>query len=370
MQARIPLSIPDLRGREAAMLAQCVADNWVSTAGPFVTEFERGIAGIAQRAEGVALMNGTAALHMALLAAGVVLGDLVIVPDWTFAASVNAVCHAGAEPLFVDVDPVGLTLDPAAVEAALAEHGTRVKAVIAVDVLGIIADFPALERVVAPYGIPLIEDAAGAIGATRFGRPAGSFGLCATLSFNGNKTLTAGGGGMLVTDSVDLAMRARHISRQARIGQDYRHDAVGYNYRMTNLNAAVGLAQLERLDDMLVAKRRIALRYAAAFAGRNDLQNFLPPDDCESSYWLSTVVMRAPDEAKSLVEFLWNRNIEARVFWLSLSDQQPYAQFPRALRGVSERISGRLVNLPCSSQLTEIEQDRVIDAVLAWSADS
>ena len=204
----------------------------------------------------------------------------------------------------------------------------------------------------------------------RFGRPAGSFGLCAALSFNGNKTLTAGGGGMLVTDSADLAARARHISRQARVGEEYSHDAVGYNYRMTNLNAAVGLAQLERLDEMLAAKRRIALRYAAAFAGRNDLQSFLPPENCESSYWLSTVVMRNREEAGSLTGFLRSQNIESRVFWLSLSDQQPYVQFPRVLRGVSKEISGRLVNLPCSSQLAEAEQDRVIDAVLAWSAVS
>jgi dTDP-4-amino-4,6-dideoxygalactose transaminase len=363
---RIPLAVPDLRGNEAKYLAQCVADNWVSSVGPFVTEIERRMAALTGRRHGVATVNGSAALHLALLALGVGRGDLVVVPDWTFAATANAVIHAGAAPLFVDVTAESWTLDAALLDQALADHGGRVKAAIAVHALGHPADMDAIMAVAARHRVPVVEDAAGAIGASYKGRPVGALGTAAIFSFNGNKVVTAGGGGMVVADDARIAHTVRHLSTQARPGADYVHDAAGFNYRMTNLNAAVGLAQLERLDEMVAVKRLIAARYAEAVAGRADM-SFVPRCAwAESSAWLSSVLVARADDAAALVGHLAQAGIESRVFWRALSPQAPYAEAPRLLSGVAAALSGRVVSLPCSTSLDAAEQDRVLAALAAW----
>ncbi|MBS28108.1 MAG: pyridoxal-5'-phosphate-dependent protein [Alphaproteobacteria bacterium] len=365
MPDRIPLSVPDLRGREAELLLGCVRDNWVSSAGPEVTAFENAMAQLTGRNHAVATVNGTAALHLALLAAGVKPGDQVVVPDWTFAASVNAAAHAGATPAFVDVREADWAIDPALVSEMLANHPT-IRAVIAVDPLGHTADLDAVEAACASYGVPVIEDAAGAIGARYRGRPSGSGGTAAIFSFNGNKTVTAGGGGMLVTDDAALAEHVRHLSTQARPGDDYVHDMIGFNYRMTNVNAALGLAQYERLDEMVAARRAIAARYDEAFSGLAMVTRMPRPDYCESVSWLYSV--RLPDEtsARSLIASCDEAGVEARLFWRSLSAQIPWADTPRLLRGVSTALSGTVVSLPSSSSLGEQDQRRVIDTVTAW----
>jgi len=361
----IPLSVPDLRGREAELLLGCVRDNWVSSAGPEVRAFETAMARLTGRAHAVATVNGTAALHLALLAAGVRAGDRVIVPDWTFAASANAITHAGATASFVDVGEADWALDPALVAETLAGDPT-IRAVIAVDPLGHTADLDALEAACASYGVPLIEDAAGAIGARYRGRPSGTGGAAAIFSFNGNKTVTAGGGGMLVTDDAAMAQRVRHLSTQARLGSEYVHDMIGFNYRMTNINAALGLAQIERLDEMVAARSTIAARYDGAFA---DLETITPmprPGYCDSVCWLYSV--RLPDEetARALVASCDAAHIEARLFWRSLSAQAPWQDASRRLRGVSAGLSGTVVSLPSSSSLSEPDQQRVIDAITTW----
>ena len=365
MTQRIPLSVPDLRGREAELLLGCVRDNWVSSAGPEVTAFETAMARLTGRAHAVATVNGTAALHLALLAVGVRAGDRVIVPDWTFAASANAIAHAGATASFVDVGEADWALDAVLVAETLASDPT-VRAVIAVDPLGHTADLDALEAACARYGVPLIEDAAGAIGARYRGRPSGSGGTAAIFSFNGNKTVTAGGGGMLVTDDTALAQRVRHLSTQARPGSDYVHDMIGFNYRMTNINAALGLAQIERLDEMVAARAAIGARYDDAFASLATVTPMPRPEYCDSVCWLYSV--RLPDEktARALVASCDVAGIEARLFWRSLSAQVPWQDAPRLLRGVSEALSGTVVSLPSSSSLNEQDQQRVIDTVMAW----
>jgi len=364
--ATIPLAVPDLRGNEAKYLAQCVADNWVSSVGPFVIEMERRMAALGARRHAVATVNGSAALHLALLALGVGQADLVAVPDWTFAATVNAVIHAGATPLFIDVTRESWTLDPVLLDRALAAHAGRVKAVIAVHALGHPADMDAILVAAARHGVPVLEDAAGAIGATYRGRPVGSLGAAAIFSFNGNKVVTAGGGGMIVTDDDAMARTARHLSTQARPGADYVHDAAGFNYRMTNLNAAVGLAQLERLGEMVAAKRRIAARYADAVSGRDDM-SFMPRCAwAESSDWLSSVLVARADDAAALVDHMARRGIEARIFWRALSPQGPYKAAPRLLSGVAAGLSGRVVSLPCSTGLADADQARVLDALAEW----
>jgi perosamine synthetase len=365
---RIPLAIPDLRGREAEYLAQCVGDNWVSSAGPFVSEFESRMAALTGRAQAVATVNGTAAIHLALLGAGIEPDDRVIVPDWTFAASTNAIYHAGAEPFLIDVTQDGWTLDADLIADALSARNHRIKAIIAVHALGLPADMDAIRK--AANGLPVIEDAAGAIGAHYKGKHVGNGGAFATFSFNGNKTVTAGGGGMVVCDDEAAAIKIRHLSTQARVGEGYTHDQVGFNYRMTNLNAAVGLAQLERLDEMVAAKRAIASHYDDAIASRTDLAAMPRPDWAESSCWLYSVMTATPEDGADLIKAMKNAHIEAREFWRSLADQTPFSQAPKLLSGVSASLTGRVISLPCSSNLSENDQSRVINVIKSWRGNN
>jgi perosamine synthetase len=278
---RIPLAVPDLRGNESAYLARCVQDNWVSSAGPFVVECEKQIAALAGRAHAVASVNGTTALQLSMTAAGVKRGDYVVVPDWTFAATANAAHHAGATPIFADVTEESWSLDAAILEAILEDPPGRIGAVVAVHALGHPADIDSLLPLCRRAGVPLIEDAAGAMGDL------------AIFSFNGNKTVTAGGGGMVVTDNEDQAKHLRALSAQARSGAEYRYDAIGFNYRMTNLNAGVLLAQIERLEEMVAAKRRITKTYDRALAGRNDLRRARPGRRAPAGSIPSAVAARA-----------------------------------------------------------------------------
>lgn len=366
---RIPLSEPDLRGREAEYLQGCIRDNWISSAGPHVVALEKKVATLTGRRFAVATVNGTSAIHLALLALGVQPAQRVIVPDWTFAATANAICHASAVPVFIDVTDESWSLDPDLLTETLRLR-SDIAAVVAVDVLGHPADFDPIAEICRIHGIPLIEDAAGAIGASYRGRPCGGFGDVAIFSFNGNKTITGGGGGMLLTDDDAVAQRARALSTQSRPGRDYIHDAVGFNYRMSNLNAAVCLAQLERLDEMVEAKRAIAARYDAALSGRNDMVPMPRQDWAESSCWLYSVKCPNPVVANKVVHDLGADAIEARVFWRSLSAQSPWHDSERHLTGVSASLSGTVVSLPCSSHLSEPQQQRVIRALTGGKAAS
>ena len=363
---RIPLSEPELAGREREYLNSCIDTNWVSSAGPYVDAFEQSVRTVAGTRYAVATVNGTTALHLALQCAGVGQGDHVIVPDLTFAATANAVYHAGAMPYFVDVDSNTWSLDPALVEEVLTDGTIPVKAVVAVHALGSPADIDPLLFLCKRAGLPLIEDAAGALGARYKGRPVGGLANAAIFSFNGNKTVTAGGGGMIVTNDEALATRARALATQARTGSRYQHNAIGYNYRLTNVNAAIGLAQMERLGEMLAAKRAIAARYDAALLDRGDLKPMPRPAWAESGCWLYSVLCGSTADAENLVETLARQQIEARVFWESLSPQDPYASAPRVLNGTSRLLSGRIVSLPCSTSLDVADQQHVINALTVW----
>lgn len=345
-----------------------MADNWVSSAGPAVAELEAALAQLCGVGHGVAMVNGTAALHLALVVAGIGAGDRVIVPDWTFAASANAVLMANAVPVFVDVTAETWTLDPALLPQAIADTGAR--AVIAVHSLGHPADMTPILAAASGAGIPVIEDAAGAIGARYRERPVGGLGDTAIFSFNGNKTVTAGGGGAIVSDREDWAAVARDLSTQARTGAAYRHHAAGFNYRMPNVNAALALAQLGRLGEMLAAKRSIAARYDRALAGRSDLAPMPRADWADSGCWLYSVRCASPAAASDLIAHLDTDGIDARTFWESLSGQAPYAECPSFLTGVSESLSGTVVSLPCSSHLSAADQERVIDSLTVWRGDN
>ncbi len=363
----IPLSIPDLRGREAEYLATCVQDNWVSSAGPFVTAFEEKTAELAGRKAAVATINGTAALHLALIGAGVQKGDYVVVPDWTFAATANAVYHAGAIPVFVDVDAETWTLDPEQLARAFESiENENISAVIAVDTLGYTADMDALSELCRDRGVALIEDAAGAIGATYKGRPAGGFGGFSIFSFNGNKLVTAGGGGMVLTNDEAKAEFLSHLSKQARTGEDYEHDAIGFNYRMTNVNAAIGLAQLERLPEMLERRREISRAYDEVLSGCNVMTPPPSPSWASPSGWLYSLRCADTNIASAMVDRFRAENIEARKFWRSLSAQSIYQGSPKFLSSVSRDLSGSVVSLPSSSSLTAAELERVVCELLSF----
>ena len=384
----IPLAVPEIGGNEWAYVKECLDTGWVSSAGAYVTRFEREMAERAGTAHGVATVNGTAALHTALLVAGVGPGDEVLVSDLTFVAPVNAVCYTGAVPVLVDAEPTYWQIDADRIAAFLTDDcerradaergegvynkttGRRVAAVIPVHILGHPVDLDAVVAAVAPHGVPIIEDASEALGASYRGAAVGHHGDAACFSFNGNKIVTAGGGGMLVTSRADWTERARYLTTQAKDDPvEYVHEAVGYNYRLTNLAAAVGVAQLERLDDFVAAKRRIAARYNAALAGIDGLTVPAEAEWATSSCWLYTVLVSEDrGGSRPLLNVLAGQNIQTRPLWRPMHLLSPFAGAPVLGGAVSERLYAESLSLPCSVGLTKADQDRVIAAILAWAA--
>jgi len=374
----IPLAEPDLSGNEAAYLQECIASNYVSSVGPFVERFEALIAQSAGTATAVATCSGTAGLHVALVAIGVGPGDLVVTPAYSFIATANAVAVAGADPWFVDISPASWTLDPEALNAAFARDvvrngnvaihrpsGRRVAAILPVHTLGHPADLEAIALVARRYGVPIVADAAAAIGASYRGKPIGAAGAdLSVFSFNGNKTITSGGGGAVVGLDSAVVKRVRHLSATARAGTAYQHDAVAFNYRMTNLQAAVGCAQMERLGPIMAAKRGVRARYVAGLAGLNGAS--VPPAApwAESAFWINGFELAAASDARraATVDRLRKDGIDAREFWQPLHRQQPYRGALAETLMISERLATGFIALPSSSNLSAGDQDRVIAA--------
>lgn len=376
---RIPLAVPDLTGNEARYLQECITSTFVSSVGPFVNRFESMVA-LSSGANGgaVAVSSGTCGLHAALIALGVGHGDLVIVPSLTFIASANAVAHCGAIPWILDVLADSWNLDPGLLEVCLTSEtvrrdqglvhrasGRRVAAVMAVHTVGLLADMESILRSARMRGVPVIADAAAALGATHQGRGAGALGAdLSVFSFNGNKTITCGGGGAVVGDDPDKVALVRHLTTTARLGVGYDHDRVGFNYRMTNLQAAVGCAQMERLEPLVAAKRRIRARYDAAFADLEGVRPFPSPPGSHGACWFSgLVVTKELSFVKRLQAGLLQAGIEARSFWKPIHLQLPFQEAPRTPQPVSEQLWLRIVTLPCSAGLSWDDQERVISAV-------
>ncbi|MBF0189847.1 MAG: aminotransferase class I/II-fold pyridoxal phosphate-dependent enzyme [Magnetococcales bacterium] len=376
---KIPLAVPDLTGNEARYLQECITSTFVSSVGPFVERFESMVAAASGAKGAVAVSSGTCGLHAALITVGVGPGDLVIVPSLTFIASANAVSHCGAMPWLVDVDPATWNLDPDLLEHILSHEtrlqadgnvihcasGRRVAAVMPVHTLGLAADMEAIVACARSRNLPVIADAAAALGATHRGQPVGALGAALSVfSFNGNKTVTCGGGGAIVGDHLPQLALARHLTTTARLGSGYDHDRVGFNYRMTNLQAAVGCAQLERLDPFVQAKRAIRARYDQAFADLADrVSPFPAPVDSAGACWFSGFVMRRaadPEAVERLRTGLQAVGIDARPFWKPLHRQPPYRQTPQTPQPVSDDLWWRVVTLPCATGLPEEDQHRVI----------
>lgn len=376
----IPLAVPEIGGNEWAYVKDCLDTGWVSSVGAWVTRFERDLAGIVGARHAVAIVNGTAAIHLALLAAGVAPGDEVVVPALTFVAPANAVRYLGAWPVFVDVEARHGQLDAERLAGFLREGctpsasglrnratGRIVKALLPVHLLGHPCDLDAIAALAREFGLPVVEDATESLGARYRGRPVGRPGDLACFSFNGNKILTTGGGGMVVTDREDWARRVRHLSTQAKQDPvEFVHDEVGFNHRLTNVQAAIGCAQLERLDAFVEKKRAIAERYARELA---DVPGLLLPGQAEwahSTFWLYTIRVDASAfgrDSRALMQSLGEEGIQARPLWQPLH-RSPAHRGSAAVGGeVADELQRTSLSLPSSVGLTDAQQERVIRAV-------
>ena len=375
---RVPLAIPNIGAREAELMNEAISSGFVSSVGRFVSEFETRFAEYVGAKYAVACASGTAALHIAMRLADIQPGDMVAVSDFTFMASSNAASYQFAELLLVDSDAESWCMDVdllrKEMERRTAAGEKLPKAIEIVHILGQPADVAAVVELAREYGIIVIEDAAEALGATwtsgpLAGRHVGTVGDMGAFSFNGNKIMTTGGGGMFTTDDEELARRAKHLSTQARTpDRGYLHDEIGFNYRLTNIAAALGVAQLERLDDFVAAKRAVAKRYNDAFAG-TAIQTPPALPGQESTYWLYSIQVpaeRGPSARDELQDFLAEAGIESRSLWRPLHMQPPLKNEAVVGGAVGEEIFARGLSLPCSTELTEADQKRVIDRVHEW----
>jgi dTDP-4-amino-4,6-dideoxygalactose transaminase len=367
---RIYLSPPDVGERERELLLEAFDSGWIAPLGPQVDAFEAELAEVAGVAHAAALSSGTAALHLALRILGVGPGDEVLASDLTFAATVNPITYVGARPVLVDADPATWQLDPDLLAEVLDDRrraGRRVAAVIVADLYGQCADYDRIEATCAEHEVPLVEDAAEALGAAYRGRPAGSFGVAGVFSFNGNKIITTSGGGMLASDDEAFVARARHLATQAREpAPHYEHVDIGHNYRMSNLLAALGRAQLESLQEKVGARRRIYARYRDRLADLPGVE-FMPLADYgRPNCWLTciTVDPQAFGATREDIRLaLSARDIEARPLWKPMHLQPVYADAEVIGGSVGEVLFRDGLCLPSGSTLTDEELDLVVGIV-------
>jgi len=367
---RIYLSPPHMSPDERALLLDAFDSNWIAPLGPHVNAFEEELAAYVGMPYAAALSSGTAALHLALLLHDVKPGDVVLCSSFTFAATANAITYVGAEPVFVDADQETWCMSPAFLEAAIREEqaaGRNVAAILPVDLYGLMPDYDALEAIAERYGIPVIEDAAEALGSRRNGRAAGSFGRCAAFSFNGNKIITTSGGGMLVSEDEELIRRARYLATQARQPvAHYEHTDVGYNYRLSNLLAAVGRGQLSHLDERIALRRRNREAYEA---GLGDLSGvtFAPiPSGQAPNHWLTCIVVDPQllgVDREAIRAHLEADGIESRPLWKPMHQQPVFADSRSYGRAVSDHLFETGLCLPSGSSLTDAELAEIIGRI-------
>mgnify|MGYP004468378787 FL=1 len=386
MSRFIPLSVPNFGPREAELAGEAITSGWVSTSGGKVTEFEQALADYVHMPRAVACNAGSSALHLAAMAAGITRGDEVIVPTLTFIAAVNPLTrYVGAEPIFIGCDD-SLCIDPDAVEAFCAEHcemrggklynkatGAHVKALEVVHVFGNLGDMERLTEIAEKYHLILIEDATEALG-TRFtagkfaGRFAGTVGDIGCYSFNGNKIITTGAGGAVVSNHPDWAEHAKHLSTQAKTDLlQFLHDEVGYNYRMTNVQACLGIAQLERLEGFIAHKKALYDHYVEKLDGVKGLRILPFREDCtRSNHWFfSLYVKDFALDRDEIIEKLQAQGIQTRPVWALIHEQADYPRNEAYALDKALDYRKHIVNLPCSTNLSMEDCDRVIDAVLA-----
>ena len=371
----IPLSAPSLKGNEWKYVKECLETEWVSSVGTYVDTFEKNVADYLGAPYAVACVNGTSALHISLLLAEVQPRDEVIVPTVTFIAPVNAVKYIGAEPLFMDCDDY-CTLDIDKTREFLETHcvlrkgvttnkktNRRIAAIIPVHVFGVPVDMDPLLELADRYNIKIIEDASESLGSRYKGKKTGTFGLLGCLSFNGNKIITTGGGGMIITDHEALAKRARYLTTQAKEdGMEYIHNEIGLNYRMVNVLAAIGVAQLEEIDNYVALKRKNFNLYKKALSD-TPLTLLDEPAYAHSNKWFYAVLCRDTKEKTLMLEHLNRKGVQARPLWFLNHLQKPYAHCQAYAIEKAPHIHDTLVNIPCSVSLTENEIREVVKAM-------
>ncbi len=364
----VGLHEPNFSGNEWAYLKDCLDSTFVSSVGRYVDRFEADLAAFTGSGHAVAVVNGTAALHIALKLAGVEPGDEVLIPALTFVATANAVAYCGATPHLVDSEENTLGMDPQALRGYLRdmtemrggvcvnrETGRVIRAMVPMHTFGHPVDMDGILALSRDFRIAVVEDATESLGSTIQGRHAGTFGRMGVLSFNGNKVITTGGGGAILTDDAALARHAKHLTTTAKVPHRwaYFHDEIGYNYRMPNINAALGCAQLEQLPGFIASKRSLFARYRAAFSGISQARIFEEPAGSQSNYWLQTLVL---DEANSglrdeLLQSTNDAGLMTRPIWELMSRLPPYQACPRMPLPVAESLVRRVVNLPSSVAL-------------------
>lgn len=376
----IPLSVPDLRGNEQKYLAECVETGWVSSVGPFVDRFERDVAAYVGAAHAVAMASGTAALHTALRIAGVEPEDEVLVSDLTFIAPVNAIRYCQAHPVLVDAHPATWQLDVEQVARFLRTEcerrdahcynrttGRRVRAVIPVHILGLSCEIDRIVELARAYHLQVIEDAAESMGVRYRGRHLGTFGDLGVFSFNGNKTITSGGGGMLVTNDPQRAGYARYLTTQARDDAiEAIHNEIGYNYRLTNIQAALGVAQLERIEEFIAKKRAIAHFYESALTHLPGITLMPASPHTQASYWLYTILLAKGttlSRRQAVIKRLHAAGIGARPLWHPIHGLPPYRDCRVVGGGCATDLYARAVSLPSSVGLSEADLKRCVAVV-------
>lgn len=367
LPAKAVLHEPVFSGNEWLYVKECLDTTFVSSVGKFVDRFEAMLAEYTGVKRAIAVVNGTAALHICLKLAGVDRDEEVLIPALTFVATANAVAYCGAVSHLIDSSYATLGMDPKALEARLSEiavigsdgktrnrlSGRRIAACVPMHTFGHPVELDEIAEVCSRFGIPLIEDAAESLGSTYKGRHAGTRGVTSALSFNGNKIVTTGGGGAILTNDESLGAFAKHLTTTAKVPHawNFVHDHTGYNYRMPNLNAALGCAQLERLPGFVERKRALADRYSKAFARISGARLFTEPADCRSNYWLNAILLDDAGQRQSVLEATNAAGIMTRPAWTLMHKLPMYADCPRMPLPVAEDLEARLINIPSGASL-------------------
>lgn len=367
---RIHLSTPDVGPVEEHAVLAAVRSGWVAPAGPDLNAFEAEMGQRASVSHAVGLSSGTAGLHLGLLALGVQPGDVVITSTLTFVATANAITYTGAEPFFIDVDPRTGNMDPHLLALALhimKRSRKRVAAVVPVDLFGKPANYSAIDEIAANYDVQVLADAAEAVGAKHQGKPIGRFGDATVLSFNGNKIMTTSGGGMLLTNRGDIADKVRYLSTQARQPvAHYEHTDIGFNYRLSNVLAALGRAQLSRLDGMISRRRAVREHYRTWCATTPGAQILGGSDDHDDNCWLTSVVfdeLDHPQAIDNLITTMAKHDIEARRVWKPMHLQPVFSEAQSLLTGAAEYLFNNGIALPSGSNMSEAQMHRVSDVL-------
>ncbi|WP_342600364.1 LegC family aminotransferase [Psychrobacillus sp. FSL H8-0483] len=357
----VPLHEPTFNSKELEYVTDCIETGWVSSVGAYVTRFEEDLARFTGVKRAVAVMNGTAALHIALKVAGVQVNEEVFMPALTFIATANATSYLGAVPHFVDVSEKTLGLDPHKLEAHILEigevignqlinkeTGRIIRAVVPMHTFGHPVEIEEIQLICEKYHLVLVEDAAESLGSYYKGKHTGSFGKVSALSFNGNKIITTGGGGAILTDDEELANYAKHITTTAKVPHrwEYEHDEIGYNYRLPNINAALGCAQLEKMPEFIEQKRLLTACFEELVAPLEGVTLFKEPEHTTSNYWLQTLILDDTLKRDEVLTFLNENGVMSRPIWTPMHELKLYAQMPKADLSTTERLNQKIINIP------------------------